>query len=100
MSLGPWPDKRWTQSWRKLWNTVFGFSHRVQKSDAGVGIGMLIGDRITLPKNKENGKKHFMSFDRNEIHIQAFVHFITGKLIPGHSSSSTFHNFQESIISN
>ena len=34
------------------------------------------------------------------MHIQAFVDFINGKLIPGHSSSSTFHDFQEFIIFN
>ena len=34
-----------------------------------------------------------MFFDRREILIQAFVHFTNGKLIPGHSSSSTFHDF-------
>ena len=39
-----------------------------------------------------------MFFDRNEIHIQAFVDFIDGKLMSGHSSSSTFHDFQEFII--
>ena len=41
-----------------------------------------------------------MFFDRNEIHIQAFVDFMNGKLMSGHSSSSTFHDFQEFIISN
>ena len=34
-----------------------------------------------------------MLLDRNEIHIQAFVDFINGKLMSGHSSSSTFHDF-------
>ena len=34
-----------------------------------------------------------MFFDRNEIHIQAFVDFINGKLISDHSSCSTFHDF-------
>ena len=43
--------------------------------------------------------KSFYVFDRNEIHIQAFVHFINGKLMSGHSSSSTFHHFQEFITS-
>ena len=42
----------------------------------------------------------FHVFDIYEIHIQAFVHFINGKLMSGHSSSSTFHHFQEFIISN
>ena len=37
---------------------------------------------------------HFMFFDRNEIHIQAFVDFINGKLIPGDSSSLTFYVFE------
>ena len=37
----------------------------LQKSDAGVGIGMLIGDRITLLKNREIGKMSFHVFDRN-----------------------------------
>ena len=41
-----------------------------------------------------------MFFDRNEIHIQAFVDFINGKLMSGDSSSSTFHDFQEFTISN
>ena len=41
-----------------------------------------------------------MLFDRNEIRIQAFVDFIDGKLMSGHSSSSTFHAFQEFIIFN
>ena len=41
-----------------------------------------------------------MFFDRNEIHIQAFVDFINGKSMSGHSSSSTFHDFQEFIVSN
>ena len=36
--------------------------------------------------------KSFHDFDRNEIHIQASVDFINGKLISGHSSSSTFHD--------
>ena len=77
--------------------------HRVQKSDAGVGTGMLvcwlvIG--ITLPENKEIDKFSFHVFDRNEIGIQAFVDFIDGKFMSGHSSSSTFHDFQEFIISN
>ena len=39
-----------------------------------------------------------MFFDRNEIHIQAFQEIPPAKLIPGDSSSSTFHDFQESII--
>ena len=46
------------------------------------------------------GKFTFHVFDRYEIHIQAFVDFINGKLMSGHSSSSTFHDFQEFIISN
>ena len=33
-------------------------------------------------------------FDRNEIHIQAFVDFIDGKLMSGHCSPSTFHDFK------
>ena len=41
-----------------------------------------------------------MFFDRNEMHIKAFVDFIDGKLMSGHSSSSTFHDFQDAIISN
>ena len=35
----------------------------------------------------------FHVFDRNEIHIQAFVDFIGGQSMSGHSSSSTFHDF-------
>ena len=49
---------------------------------------------ITLPENKEIGKFSFQVFDRNEIHIRAFVDFINGKFISGHSSSSTFHDFK------
>ena len=41
-----------------------------------------------------------MFFDRNEIHIQAFQEIPPAKLIPGDSSSSTFHQIQEFIISN
>ena len=37
-------------------------------------------------------------FDRNYIHIQALVDFINGNLMSGHSSSSTFHDFQEFTI--
>ena len=35
-----------------------------------------------------------MNFDRNELHIQVFVDFTNGKLMSGHSSSSTFHDFE------
>ena len=49
-----------------------------------IGIPLL---EIVLAQNR------FMFFDRNEIHIQAFVDFINGKLMSGHSSSSTFHDF-------
>ena len=56
--------------------------------------GLVIG--ITLVKNREICKKSFHVFDRSEIHIQAFVDIINGKLMSGHSSSSTFH---DSIIS-
>ena len=45
-------------------------------------------------------ENRFMLVDRNEIPIQAFVDFINGKLMSGHSSSSTFHDFQEFSISN
>ena len=55
---------------------------------------------ITLLKNKENHKTTFRVFDQNEIHIKAFVHCIHRKLMSGHSSSSTFHDSQELIISN
>ena len=41
-----------------------------------------------------------MFFDRNEIHIQAFGEIPPAKLMSGDSSSSTFHDFQEFIISN
>ena len=72
----------------------------VQKSDAGVGIGTLVGDRDTLAQKYRNrfvfAQNRFMFFDRNEIHIQAFVDFIHGKLMSGHSSSSTFHDFKNS----
>ena len=50
----------------------------MQKSDAGVGIGTLIGDRITLLKNKEIGKNSFHVFYQNEIHIQAFQETLPG----------------------
>ena len=69
-----------------------------------MGIGTLVGDRDSLARNYRNWfvfvKSRFMFSDRNEIHIQAFVDFINGKLMSGHSSSSTFHHFQEFIISN
>ena len=68
--------------------------NRVQKSDAGVGIGMLIGDRDYLGQKKEIGKRSFPVFAGNEIHLQASVDFISEKLMSGHSSSSTFHDFQ------
>ena len=58
---------------------------------------------ITLPENRHMVRfcsKSIHIFDRNAIHIQAFVHFINGKLMSGHSSSSTFHDFQEVILSN
>ena len=35
-----------------------------------------------------------MFFDWNEIHTQASADFINGKWVSGHSSSSTFHDFQ------
>ena len=41
-----------------------------------------------------------MFFDRNEIHIQAFQEIPPAKLMSGDSSSSTFHDFQEFLISN
>ena len=42
-----------------------------------------------------------MFFDRNEIHIQkAFGEIPPAKLMSGDSRSSTFHDFQECIISN
>ena len=43
---------------------------------------------------KNLAKQRCMFFDRYEIHIQAFVDFINGKWMSGHSSSSTFHDFQ------
>ena len=49
------------------------------------------------------GEKRFMLFDRYEIHIKAFVNFTNGKLMSGHSSSSTFHVFKNNksnIINN
>ena len=47
-----------------------------------------------MPENREIGKITFHVFDRNEIHIQVFVNFINEKLMSGHSSSSTFHDFE------
>ena len=41
-----------------------------------------------------------MFFYRNEIHIQAFGEIPPAKLMPGDSSSSTFHEIQEFTISN
>ena len=41
-----------------------------------------------------------IDFIEDEIYIQTFVDFINGELMSGHSSSSTFHDFQEFIISN
>ena len=55
---------------------------------------MLIGDRDYLAQNREIGKFSFHVFDRNEIRIQACVDLLNGKLILGHSSSSTFHDFR------
>ena len=48
-----------------------------------------------LPCPKIENMAKFVScvFDRNESLIQAFVDFIIGKLMSGHSSSSTFHDF-------
>ena len=40
-----------------------------------------------------------MFFDRNEIPIQAFQEIPPAKLMSEDSSSSTFHDFQEIIIS-
>ena len=40
-----------------------------------------------------------MFFDRNEIHIQAFQEIPPAKLMSGDSLSSTYHDFQEFIIS-
>ena len=40
-----------------------------------------------------------MFFARNEIHIQAFQEIPPAKLMSGDSSSLTFHDFQEFIIS-
>ena len=47
-----------------------------------------------MPENREIGKVSFHVFDPYEIHIQAFVDFINGRLMSGHSSSSTVHDFQ------
>ena len=72
--------------------------NRVQKSDAGVGIGTLVGDRDYLARKQRNwfGLPHFrfMLFGRNEIHIQAFVKNTNGKLMSSHSSSSTLHDLK------
>ena len=74
--------------------------HRVQKSDAGVGIGTLVGDRDSLARKYRNwflfAQNRFMVFDRNEIHIQAFQEIPPAKLMSGDSSSSTFHHFKNS----
>ena len=63
-----------------------------------MGIGTLIGDRDYSAQKKKSwfvfAQNRFMFFDRNKIHIQAFVDFINGKLMSGHSSSSTFHDFK------
>ena len=58
---------------------------------------------ITLPENTKwfvFTKKRFMLFDRHEIHIQTFQEIPSVKLMSGNFSSSTFHLFQEFIISN
>ena len=77
--------------------------HRVQKSDAAVGIGTLIGDRDYIARKQkswfDSPQNSFMFFDRNEIHIQDFGEIPPAKLMSGDSSSSTFHHFQEFIIS-
>ena len=70
----------------------------MQKSDAGVGIGTLIGDRDYLAQLEKLTTKRFMFFDRDEIHIQAFGEMPPAKLMSGDSSSSTFHCFQELSI--
>ena len=52
-----------------------GLNHRVQKSDAGVGIGTLIGDRDSLARKYRNwfafAHNRFMFFDPNKTPIQA-----------------------------
>ena len=48
-----------------------------------------------VDKSQKKQKKHFMFFDRYEIHIQAFVDFINGKLIIFRSSSP--QNYFEDI---
>ena len=64
---------------------------------------MLVGDRDYLARKQRNWFDlphfRFMFFNRNEIHIQASVDFINGKLMSGHSSSSTFHDLRIFIIS-
>ena len=71
----------------------------MQKSDAGVGNGMLVGDKDYFAQKKKSwfDLPHFsfMFFGRNEIHIQAFQEIPPAKLIPGDSSSSTFHVFMK-----
>merc|ERR1711966_173781 len=80
----------WSASFRFAWppespSSEFSTSYcpkqvpadQVQKSDAGVGIGTLIGDRDYIARKYRNwfvffAQNRFMFFDRNEIHIQAF----------------------------
>ena len=64
----------------------------MQKSDAGVGIGTLIGDRDSLAR-KEKSWFDLPHFRFMFFHIQAFQEIPPAKLIPGDSSSSTFHDF-------
>ena len=42
---------------------------------------------IPLPENRKVTKMPFHAFDRYGIHIQAFVHFLNGKIIIFQSSS-------------
>ena len=76
----------------------------MQKSDAGVGVGTLVGDRDSLARKYRNvvvfAQNRFMFFDRNEIHFQAFQEMPPAKLMSGDSPSSTFQDFQESTVSN
>ena len=102
-----WPETlTLVRVWAMVWTCIIipAWPERVQKSDAGVGIGTLVGDKDSLARKYRNWfvftHNRFMFFDRNEIHIQAFGEIPPAKWMSGDSSSSTFHHFQEFIIFN
>ena len=64
------------------------------RSDAGMGIGTLMGDGDSLARKQRNWQTcPFMFFDRYDIHTQALGHLSEPKLIVVLSSSPSFHLF-------